>query len=239
MSDNDEPLSPQEEEVRRLLAEVRHTGPAPPEVAARLDRVLDDLAHEPARPAQVVDLARRRRRVASLLVAAAVVVVVGIGVSQIVTPDSGSETSTAGASHQQEDAGQDSVQPKAPFSANGANPGEAGPIPQSGPVQDKADHLLKVRRERLTNDLFITRSELAGRNSSDAYSYSSGKRSADRAAGAACGSDQWGRGRFVPVSYGGTPAVVVFRRPVGDTQVADVFLCGSSEPVRSVTLSAP
>jgi hypothetical protein len=55
----------------------------------------------------------------------------------------------------------------------------------------------------------------------------------------ACGAGSWGRGRFVPVSYGGAPAVLVLRRPVGDTQVADVFLCGSTEPVRSVTLPAP
>ena len=238
MSDSDQPLTPEEEEVRRLLAEARHTGPTPPEVVARLDRVLDDLAHEPDRAAPVVDLARRRRRVASLLVAAAAVVVVGIGVAQIVSPDSGSDSLTAGsAASEAQDEGQDSVQPKSPFSANGANPGEAGPIPQSAPAQDKAEHLQKLRRQHLANDITVTRGELVGRNSADAYS--SGKGSANRAAGAACGAGQWGRGRFVPVSFGGTPAVVVFRRPVGDTQVADVFLCGSSEPVRSVTLPAP
>jgi len=237
MSDSDQPLTPEEEEVRRLLAEARHTGPTPPEVVVRLDRVLDDLAHEPDGAAPVVDLARRRRRVASLLVAAAAVVVVGIGVAQLVSPDSGSDTLTSGsAASEAQDRGQDSVQPKAP-SANGANPGEAGPIPQDQPLQDKGEHLLKVRREHLSNDLAITRSAIGSRNASDAYSF--GKSSAERAAGAACGAGQWGRGRFVPVSYGGTPAVVVFRRPVGDTQVADVFLCGSSEPVRSVTLPAP
>jgi hypothetical protein len=166
------------------------------------------------------------------------VVLVGIGVAQIVSPESGSDSLTAGsAASEAQDEGQDSAQPKTPFSANGANPGEAGPIPQSGPVQDKAELPLKLRREHLTNDLALTRSELAGRNAPDAYS--SGKGSAERAAGAACGAGQWGRGRFVPVSYGGTPAVVAFRRPVGDTQVADVFVCGSSEPVRSVTLPAP
>ena len=237
MSDSDQPLSPEEEEVRRLLAEARHTGPTPRDVVDRLDRVLDDLAHEPDRVAPVVDLARRRRRVASLLVAAAVVVVVGIGVAQVVSPDSGSDSLTSGgAASETQDEGQDSVQPKAP-PANGANPGEAGPIPQNEPLQDKAEHLPKVRRDHLTNDLAITRSAIASRNGSDAYSF--GKGAAERAAGAACGAGQWGRGRFVPVSYGGTPAVVVFRRPVGDTQVADVFLCGSSEPVHSVTLPAP
>ena len=60
----DEPTTPltpaQEEEVRRLLAEARHTEPMPPDVVARLDRVLDDLADEPGR----ARAGRRPRRAA-------------------------------------------------------------------------------------------------------------------------------------------------------------------------------
>jgi hypothetical protein len=236
MSDSDQPLSPQEEEVRRLLAEARHTGPIPPEVVARLDRVLDDLAQEPAHVTPVVDLARRRRRAAALLVAAAAVVVVGVGVAQIVSPDSGSETSTAGASRQQEDAGSDSVKPKAGGSfASDDAPAQVPVAPQNS---QENSALFKVRRDHLTDDLvklrrldFTPRTPLTDE-------YRAGARSADRAAGAACGAAAWGRGRFVPVSFGGTPAVLVLRRPVGDTQIADLFLCGSQEPVRSVTLPA-
>ena len=95
MTGSDNPLTPAEEEVRRLLAETRHTEPTPPDVVARLDRVLGDLAQEPDRTAPVVDLARRRRRAASLLVAAAAVVAVGIGIGQILSPQSGSESTSA------------------------------------------------------------------------------------------------------------------------------------------------
>ncbi|MGZ4450983.1 MAG: hypothetical protein ACXVW4_14415, partial [Nocardioides sp.] len=65
-----------EQEVRRLLAEARHDGPIPEDVAARLDDVLRDLARGDAAPlAPVVPLSsHRRRRAAGLLVAAAAVV---------------------------------------------------------------------------------------------------------------------------------------------------------------------
>ena len=91
MTRSDDPLTPAEEEVRRLLAEARHTGPTPPDVVARLDRVLGDLSQEPVRTAPVVDLARRRRRVGTLLVAAAAVVAIGVGVGQVIGLQSGSD----------------------------------------------------------------------------------------------------------------------------------------------------
>jgi hypothetical protein len=237
VTDSDQPLSPQEEEVRRLLAEARHTGPTPPEVVARLDRALDDLSHEPARATPVVDLARRRRRVASLLVAAAAVVVVGVGVAQIVSPQSDGESSLA--SREQAGANSDAVQPKA-----GAGAAESHDAPAQVPVapqnnSQKKSTLVELRRDHLTDDLVkLRRLDFAPRQPLT-DEYRAGAPSADRAAGAACGADSWGRGRFVPVSFGGTPAVLVLRRPVGDTQIADLFLCGSQEPVRSVTLPAP
>ena len=231
MTGSDDPLKPAEEEVRRLLAEARHTGPTPPDVVARLDRVLDDLAKEPNRVAPVVDLARRRRRAASLLVAAAAVVAVGVGLSQVVTPQSGSDSVQAGAGSQAQEETQDSEQPKT--QSRGA---ESADEPAPAPVKPQPKSTLAtLRRTHLASDLSVAR-EL---RSLDSQASSSGAAAADRAAGAACAADQWGRGRFVPASYGGAPAVVVFRRPVGETQVADVFLCGSEEPVRSVTLPAP
>ena len=87
----------QEDRVRGLLAEARHTAPLPADVAARLERVLADLGEERAgsgaersaadvpapdpAAATVVPLApRRRRRLTTVLVAAAAVTVVGLGV---------------------------------------------------------------------------------------------------------------------------------------------------------------
>jgi hypothetical protein len=87
MSDDDPTLTPeQEREVRRLLADARHAEPIPGDVAARLDRVLTELARgESGLPTPVTALAsRRRQRVVALLVAAAAVVVVGIGLGQVV-----------------------------------------------------------------------------------------------------------------------------------------------------------
>jgi hypothetical protein len=230
LAGSDDRLTPAEEEVRRLLAEARHTGPTPPDVVARLDRVLDDLAHEPVHAAPVVDLARRRRRrAASLLVAAAAVVVVGVGVDQVVNSQGEAETSSglsAETADQGADAGAGSGQSK-----NGAEAAESGDEPAAAVELGRRDiadgltrlrHLAAVGREPLTDG-----------------AYQTGPRSAERAAGAACGVAGWGRGRFLPVSYAGAPAVVVLRRPVGETQVADVFLCGSEQPVRSVTLPAP
>ena len=231
MTGRDHPLTPEEEEVRRRLADVRHTGPTPPDVVARLDRVLGDLEQEPDRTAPVVDLARRHRRVASLLVAAAAVVVVGVGIGQVVSPQSGSDTTSA-------ESGADAENGLGAAPGNSKSGGEGtassdGPAPVTGDAQEKSG-LVELSRQHLAEDLTVARRQRE--LNSQAYS---GPRSAARAAGAACAADSWGRGRFVPVSYGGTPAVLVFRRAVGNTQVADIFLCGSEEPVRSVTLPAP
>ena len=62
-------LTPEQEEVRRLLADARHAGPMPDDVVDRLDQVLAGLATDPdedpddrdATPAApVVSLASRR-----------------------------------------------------------------------------------------------------------------------------------------------------------------------------------
>ncbi len=228
MTGSEHPLTPQDEEVRRLLADARHTGPTPPDVVARLDRVLGDLAQEPDRTAPVVDLARRRRRVASLLVAAAAVVVVGIGIGQVVSPQSGGEDSQAGDTGTVAQAEREATQPKA--QPNGAEEPAGG---EANPLEDTAT-LSSVRPNHFADDL------TAARRARRELGYFSSKADpADQAAGVLCSADSWGRGRFVPVRYGKTPAVLVFRRPVGDTQVVDLFLCGSEEPDRSVTLPAP
>ena len=53
-----------------------------------------------------------------------------------------------------------------------------------------------------------------------------------------CTPGDWGSGTFVPVRYDGHRGVLVFRRANGDTQVADLFSCGSSDVLRSITLPA-
>ena len=46
-------------------------------------------------------------------------------------------------------------------------------------------------------------------------------------------------GRQLPAVYDGANAVLVLRPPSGDVQVADLYLCGDTEPRRSITLTAP
>ena len=48
-----------------------------------------------------------------------------------------------------------------------------------------------------------------------------------------------GRGTLVSATYERAPAVLLFHRPESSTQVVDLFVCGSSGPVRSATLPLP
>jgi hypothetical protein len=37
----------------------------------------------------------------------------------------------------------------------------------------------------------------------------------------------------------GRPGVVVFRRPAGEAQGVEIYVCGEADPVRTITLPAP
>jgi len=237
-----EPLNPQEEEVRRLLADARHTGPTPPDVVARLDRVLADLADEPVREGAVVRLATRRRRTTSLLVAAAAVVVIGIGVGQVFkSGDSDESGNSATSGGVQSDADAGAAQEENSDGLAEDEEGTQGEEAPTSPAELAAGDLATLNPQNFGNDVRTTRSQLSAlvANGDAFLDRKSSAMRADEAAGAACRSRAWGRGSFVPVRYGETPAVLVFRRTRGNTQIADLFLCGSEQPVRSVTLPAP
>src|SRR6478735_677668 len=74
-------LTPQDEQVRRLLSDARHDEPMPDDVAARLDEVLAGLRDD--RPPVDVAARQRRRHVRSWVLAAAAVVVIGVGANQV------------------------------------------------------------------------------------------------------------------------------------------------------------
>ncbi|MCW2842632.1 MAG: hypothetical protein JWN22_548 [Nocardioides sp.] len=250
MSDDDPTLTPeQEREVRRLLADARHAEPVPGDVAARLDRVLAELARgDSGPPTPVTVLAtRRRQRVVSLLVAAAAVVVIGIGLGQVVGRHGGGV----------DDAGSAAADSAA--EASGASPspkdGSAGADALTGDQAADAPRYALKAPARLDPDRFsrgvIRLRELAGAAYSTQYASPTPATGASGASGASdrrgglsdflleCPPAHWGAGTFVPVRYAGDPAVLVFRRADGDTQVVDLFQCGSVDVIRSITLPAP
>jgi len=234
MTDHDEPdaardLTPDEESrVRRLLADARHTDPVPDEVVARLDRVLAGLAEEPGREAAVVRLADRRRRVTRLLVAAAAVVVVGFGGSQVIDGlgSASMDAATSGDAESAAEPAEDSGEVGADLDGE---PNEGSSDQESGAPTAAQDRVAKVRPESFAADTEALRD--GARN----YALQE-QRSALRDV---CTTGAWGAGRYVAVRYAGDPGWIVFRRPQGTTQVADLFLCGSELASRSLTLPYP
>lgn len=244
MSDDElreSPLSPADDErVRRLLAQVRHTEPLPAEVAARLEGVLAGLVSErragdrvadagtsvtPRYDSRVVDLAARRRKtVTNLLVAAAAVVVLGVGISQVLPDGLGSGDDMGAATQAEDVAGDDgALQEGGGASEEEPNP-EVAPTDQ-GSVTIRSDHFgADVRRAR------------AGVPGLQSYSGDEVTRVGGPREG--CVSVGLGPGVVLPAVYDGAFALLVLRPPAGEVQVADLYLCGDTEPRRSITLTA-
>jgi hypothetical protein len=239
-ADEAEALSAQEREVRRLLADARVTEPMPEAVSARLERVLADLAAPSAASAAASDPAtpvtalasRRRRRAATMLVAAAAVVAVGVGLGQVLDRTDQGEHSVASADRRT--AGRE---------ASGSDDsGKSLTAPGATPAPQRSDrgrgHYVRhrttpIRPRHFASDVRSLRSLL---------DLDQGKRrpeSDGAAAAPVCRSEHWGAGAFVPVTYGRHHGVLVFRHVSGDTQVVDLFQCGSPDALRSITLPAP
>jgi hypothetical protein len=225
--------SPEVREVRRLLAESRHTDPMPDDVATQMDRVLAGLSSTPAAPpvepvgardAEVVPIgAHRRRRAAGLLVAAAAIVVGGFAVAQNLPSPGQSGGPATSAAEDRPQAGGDTNAGKGPSQDTGA--------PEMSSKDGRYDGLLRhgrvvVRPRHFTDDALESR-RLLGLDLSRAYDLNQ-----------AC-ADLAGQARAVPAEYRHAPAALVFRRPEGTSQVVDLFVCGTPQPVRSTTLPAP
>ena len=117
-----------DEQVRRLLADARHTEPMPEDVVARLDGVLADLAgpstaeHPECRPTDLAAV-RRRHNVRTWLVAAAAVVAIGIGVNQVDLTSSATATTPSSAGSAQDS----DAQPGADSGDSGAGAAPSAP----------------------------------------------------------------------------------------------------------------
>lgn len=254
-----------EREVRRRLAEARHDEPMPDEVAARMDRTLaglagerapegagggagsvsQDPAQDPAQepvqepvqdPAVVALASRRRRRVVGLLSAAAAVLVVGVGVNQVLGPsrDGGGAASSADAGASSAEAGDgDAVKARGQQDAPSDTTSLA--VPATGFALDSP---VRVRADHFSADVARAR-HLAAR----AHGWHGHDDGRVGAGGAGpddepyvCPRAHWGRGTRVPVLYDGRAAVLLLRPSDGDTQVVDLFGCGSDSVLRSITL---
>lgn len=224
------------------------------------DQPPSQLPGQPGAGGVVTDLsARRRRRATTLLVAAAAVVAVGVGIDRLASSSSssGSASSSAGRSVDGLDGpAQDAAEPPDGADAGGAGSAEHSTSDRSpggltaGEGVDTLQPLVRVRPEHFSED--ADRARRAARHSENSYnahsSRSSGstgsmKQHEDRASlaapgspGTACERADWGRGEIIGVRYDHAIAVLVLRPPHGDTQVADLFRCGSTDLLRSSTL---
>jgi hypothetical protein len=254
----DDDLTSTEEQVRRLLADTRHTEPLPADIADRLDGVLADLAAEtpadpvvtPIRPRpSAADLAaaHRRRTVRSWLVAAAAVVVVGVGINQVdwsglsgggdsgsgsdavtaLEADSGGDADAGGRANAESDAAEDSA--PAPATAGREAKWRTARLQLSSD-----DFGRKVASFQSGHDVAALVAPTDGlaegpmTSGGQAYDYSP-----------MCDVGRLGPGYLVPVKYDGVRAWLVFRTPEGESQVVDLYLCGSDDPARSITLPTP
>jgi len=263
-------LSPEQEAVvRRLLAQARHDGPVPPDVASRLDEALDRLVAEEGvddlqvfddpSPAPVTALAgvRQRRRTAGrLLLAAAAVVVGGVAVGQVVGNTSFDDDAGGGADTAA-DAPRDDVLTSGGAAeqggdADGDADGDAGggaaepenvPVPASGSASMLLD---RVRAPlSLTSDNFVAdvQRELAQtsteRRKAANADYDGVVAYLTENRDFVCATGSYGQGATLPAYYDGEEAVLVLRRPRAGTQRVEVLTCGTAVELNSVDLPAP
>jgi len=229
-------LTPEQEaRVARLLADARHDEPIPPDVAARLDRVLEGMSDEriagPASaPAPVIDItARRRRRAMTLLAAAAAVVVAGVGIGQLVGPTGGDDDAGGGDNSLTADSRSDDLAEVAPERAQPMDPQELESLGEPARVTAKS-FATQVRR---LQDRPGVRSYATDGVTMD------GSQLTAPSAEFSCGPAEYREGKLIAVLYNGRPAVLAYRPPEGETQVVDLLQCGSGEVIRSTTLPLP
>jgi len=246
-------LPPEQEAVRRLLADARHDGPPPPDVVARLDDTLASLTaervsertatpateHDDRSPGRVVDLGSRRRRVAGIgLLAAASVVVAGVAIGQAL-PRGGNDAADSSAG-----SASDSSVAESPEDGGGSSDdaGGSGPdnLADSEPREPKESFLQPGLADRPT--LFSDDDEdIVGQLLALRPDVSDGRqRLKSLAALRGCdGVDPGPSAAVVLAQVDGETGLVVFRRPVGEAQGVELYVCGEAVPVRTITLPAP
>ena len=226
-----------------MLADARHEGPVPPEVAARLDETLaglhadagtpatetpDTTPDEPERPATVVPL-RRRARLSRYLLAAAAVLAIGYGTTEVIGGTMGSSgDSDSGASG----AGSMADSKAESGGSSGQAPSAAdSPPPPTALAELGVEGLEPIRPGTLDEDL----SALDSSAEKDATALRSARRLSED-----CGPRTPVPGsRTLAAAYDGRPTLVVYLPAEGGSQRVDLYLCDTAKPrkaFRSVTL---
>jgi hypothetical protein len=235
---SDEAERPELEAVRRLLAEARHDQPMPDDVSGRMDRVMAGLSGDRDRRdarenAPVIPLAaHRRRRAAGLLVAAAAIVVGGFTAAQQLSGDSGGHTTAGGSVAEDQNAG-----------ANGqssmSEPSGASPLVSPGTrFHAKLPQLKTLAGRVLVRPGHFAADVLSGRQATGPTPSAAIREVKLRRVPAGC-VPALGSVEVVPATYEKAPSALVYHAPAGTTQVVDLYVCGTSRPVRSVTLPMP
>lgn len=232
MSDDD--LTPQELQVRRLLADARHTEPMPADVAERLNRALAELGDEPvpnpapgSRP--VTDLAARRRRrsALTLLAAAAAVVVVGVGIRQLDTVTMSSDDADSGAAADNSDSGSvPEVAPEAADEELSASAFASLSARLSSTAFERQVRRLVTDRNALKSYEYDTPSTVPGEDATAASR-------ADALQRYGCVPEGLGSGFRIPVVYDGEKGFLLVHPVSGGVRVVDLYYCGGSEPART------
>jgi hypothetical protein len=258
----DELTPEQEADVRRLLAQARHDGPVPDDVATRLDEVLEGLvAHDEAADeaddlevfgsetsAPVTDLAaarHRRRNAGRLLLVAAAVIVGGVAVGQNLggagLDGSGDDAGSANSSLS------DAPRDGADLDEEAA--GESGQVPHAASepaTSDEIDLLQSVRAPlTLTSENFardvqrqLERTAAARRQAANA-DYDGVLAYASKNRDFVCADGAYGEGATLPAYYDAEEAVLVLRRPRSGLQRVDLVTCGTAVELNSIELPAP
>ena len=239
-------LTPEHDAVRRLLADARHDGPTPPAVVARLDETLASLVAErsdagrapaAAATAPVVDLAARRRRlVGTGVLAAAAVVVAGVALGQVLPVGQGSDD--AGSSAGSADRSTSLAEDNSPGATSDGDAGGEGSPQEMAPQSKSASPAPLASVPTLSSgDAGLEQQVEALRSAAPSSARAERRQSLDLMR--ACDLPDLGRGRRVAAEVDGQPGLVLFRPADGAAQGVAIYVCGTPEPVRTLTLPAP
>lgn len=226
---------PDDEAIRRLLADARDDSPIPVDVAARMDGVLADLVAQRASYQQAAVIPFRRRAPRLLAAAAAVVVVGGVGFGLANGP-----LSSDSADHADSGAAR-----SAPMTSSEESMSEDEMAAQDAPADgsEGSDRVLgnamatpvPIRSASFASDA----AAIAAAGQSTGFAAPTPKASSDSftvtAEGFSCGPAQWPAGDLVPVVYDGVDAVLQVRHTTSAT-VARLLDCDTAAVLRSTSL---